>query len=34
MSNYDDVNRGFDLLLEVMAPFTARELVRKYGEDN
>lgn len=34
MSNYDDVNRGFDLLLDVMAPFTARELMRKYGENN
>lgn len=34
MSNYDDVNKGFDLLLDVMAPFTARELVRKHGEDD
>ncbi len=34
MSNYDDINRGFDLLLDVMAPFTARELMRKYGEED
>jgi hypothetical protein len=31
--NYDYVNRGFDLLLQALAPYVGRELIRVYAQD-
>lgn len=33
MENYLRVTKGFDILLNALAPYIARELIREYGED-